>query len=487
MSLIRQIISGAAWNIGAQVSSQVISLVSMMFLVRWLSPDDFGLIAMCVVLKGLAFVFANLGLSAAIIQKKEIDALYLSTAFWASLGAGIAVTVTVAALGPAMAWFFQRSELSGIVAVSSLTFAFGGLTTTHHALLERRMAFRSLSFIDLFVQLGASLVGIAAAAQGYGYWSLVGREISASLLSLPFLWGVARWVPRFRFCRRRFKDLFSFSMYVLGSNLVNFFNRNGDNLIIGKFLGASALGIYDFAYNLMLKPLQYISFTVGRSLFPALSQIQTDKAQVRDIYLKSIKVISLITFPMMGGMWTISPNVIPLVFGEKWLSAVPVFQILCLVGALQSVGTTVGTVLLSQDRSDLAFKMTIFVSPFVWFAFLAGLPWGIVGVAKAYAIVSLCWWLVSHSLTNRIIDLSMKSFLLQLASPACASAIMMVVVKYASIYIDGQMGLNELPLLLGAKISLGAFVYCSVASIMHRRQLSIAFHGLSAKLALARK
>lgn len=487
MSLIAKILSGAAWNVFAQAGNQLISLVSMVFLVRWLGPDDFGLIAMCTVLKGLAFVFANLGLSAAVVQRKEIDALYLSTTFWASLAAGLAVTIVASASGPFMAWFFQRAELSGIVAVSSVTFALSGLSSTHRSMLERRMAFRSLSLIDLLVQLGASAVGIAAAVQGCGYWSLVAREVSASVLALPLLWGITRWVPQFSFCRRRFKDLFGFSVYVLGSNLVNFFNRNGDNLIIGKFLGAWALGIYDFAYNLMLKPLQYISFTVGRSLFPALSQIQKDKAQVRDIYLKSIKVISLITFPMMGGMWIIASDAIPLMFGEKWLPAVPVFQILCLIGATQSVGTTVGTILLSQDRADLAFKMTIFVSPFFWIAFLAGLPWGIVGVAKAYAFVSLSWSLVSHYLTNRIIDLSMKSFFLQLASPACATAIMLVVLKYLSIGPDSRIVSNEWPFLLGTKIALGAFVYCSIVAIMDRHQMSNALHGLFAKSALARK
>ncbi len=457
MGILRKIVSGAAWNTLSQLGRQVISLATIMVLARLLRPEDFGLVAMSYVVKTLAYIFASMGIGSAIIQKKEIDEGYLSTAYWASVTSGIVIALIVSICSPLVARFFHRQELTAIIIVTSSIFVFGGVSATHRDYLERNMRFKQIAIIDFFGNCAGSVAAIAMAVQGMGYWSLVIQEIAATAFKVPLFWKMSKWHPKFIFHREKFKDLFGFSVYVLMSNLLNFFNRNGDNIIIGRFLGATQLGFYDLAYSLMLKPLQYISHTTSRALFPALSKVQDDKKLVRKTYLQMVKIISLITFPMMTGLAIIARDIIMLIYGPKWESAIPVFTILCFVGAWQSVGTTVGTILLSQGRSSLAFKMAVTISPFIWGAFWLGTRWGITGVAACYAIVSGSWWLISHAIANRLINLKIFTFLKSLMPAIIYSLIMGIFIMFLhNKLIDETISLITRLITI---ISCGIFIY----------------------------
>jgi PST family polysaccharide transporter len=469
MTIIEKILKGASWNIFGKLVSQVLSLGTMIILARLLSPQDFGLIAMSYVVRTLANVFVSLGMASAIIQRKTVDDGYLSTAFWASMCAGIIIALIMVCLSPLIAIFFQRSELVAIVCVTSIIFLIGGGSSTHRAILEKAMKFRELAFIDLYGQVAGSLAAIGAALAGMGYWSLVLQEIAANFIRFPLLWRVSHWKPKLVFNKKKFRDLFGFSSYVLFSNMINFFNRNGDNIIIGRFLGAFSLGLYDFAYSLMLKPLQYISATTSKALFPALSEIQGDKKAVCMTYIQMVRVISLITFPMMTGLSIVAPQLISIIYGSKWLPAIPVFQILCFVGLWQSIGTTVGTILLSQGRSDLAFKMTLVVSPFVWMAFYIGSYWGVVGVAWAYAIISGAWWIISHGIANKLINLSMNEFLKALLPATFGCIVMVISLKFMSMFYN-LYSLGQIYILI-ANIIFGTIFYLGLLFIIRNPEL----------------
>jgi len=474
LGLFQQIIFGATWNIIGQVAGQIVSLGTVMVLARLLNPEDFGLVAMCYVVKVFAYIFASMGIGSAIIQRKNIDDIYLSTAYWVTFVAGIFIAVALAAASPIVAWFFKRTELVGIVIATSVIFFLGGISSIHRELLEKRMLFKHLSITDLLGAIAGSVVAILMALKGMGYWSLVAQEIAAIGFKVPLLWKLTGWRPKLVFSRDRFKDLFGFSSYVLLSNVINFLNRNGDNIIIGRFLGATQLGFYDIAYNLMLKPLQYISYTTSRVLFPALSQIQDDKEMVRQIYIQTVRLISLMTFPMMIGLSILAPDLIILVYGPKWGGAIPVFKVLCFVGLWQSISTTVGTVLLSQGRSKLSFKMTMGISPFVWIAFIVGSLKGILGVAVAYAIVSGTWWFISHYITNRIIDLPMLTFLGAL-KPAFFGSIFMAAILFLLTESANQFLTTNL-IRIAVCISVGVLSYLIYLMITRNPELIKLFY-----------
>ena len=172
---------------------------------------------------------------------------------------------------------------------------------------------------------------------------------------------------------------------------MNYWARTLDQLLIGRFIGPAALGIYSRAYTLMLMPLSQVSRVVGRVMFPALSSIQDDKPRVKRVYLKSISVIGLITFPMMTGLFAVSDHFILALLGDKWAEVIPLFRIFCWVGLLQSIATTVGWIYHLRE-TGLYFTMGV-IGSFDCYSFIIGIHWGIIGVAWSYAIVIIVFWI----------------------------------------------------------------------------------------------
>jgi len=242
--------------------------------------------------------------------------------------------------------------------------------------------------------------------------------------------------------------LFGFGSSVLLFKIVNYFARNSDNLIIGKALGPNSLGYYSVAYNLMLKPLQHISWSVGRVIFPTFSTMQNDKDRVRWGYLKVVRSISLITFPMMAGLMIIAKEFIMVFYGAKWEPAIIPLQLLCIVGALHSIGTTVGSLFTSQGRPDLQLKVGVFNSVMIVIAFFLGIRWGLIGVVFCYMIVSLLLFLPTHFLANRLIHLKMGAFLYSLMPALSCSFLMVLLLLFLRFLSISILNLNMLAILV---------------------------------------
>ena len=214
------------------------------------------------------------------------------------------------------------------------------------------------------------------------------------------------------------KSIFKFSAHMTGFQVVNYFSRNVDYLLIGKFLGAEALGFYTLAYRLMLIPLRNISGVLGKVIFPAFSKIHNDLHRIRNSYVKLVKSISLITFPLMCGLFVITPELTAIFLGSKWQPSVIVIRILCLCGAVQSINTTAGNIILSQGRSDIQLKLGIIGTVFAVLFVSVGLYWGIVGVAISYTICSIFWFVYVEQIVNSLIKLPARRFYLSLGKGA---------------------------------------------------------------------
>jgi PST family polysaccharide transporter len=260
-----------------------------------------------------------------------------------------------------------------------------------------------------------------------------------------------------------------FSAGVLGANILNYANRRSDDLLIGKFLGSGPLGYYSLAYQLMLYPLTQVSSVIVRVLFPTLSQLQDDLGRFRSIYLEAVSAIAMVTFPMMLGLLAISHDFIVIVFGEKWLPMELVLKIFCVIGLLQSVGTTVGTIYMSTGKTALGFYVTLTFTPFIILAFLVGLYWGIEGVATAYACVSVLLFYVSLFLAFRVVGISFNSFHSAVLPQLAASLLMLLVVTLFSMFLAGQT--NALTRLVSS-ILLGIIVYVFTLLIIDKRKVS---------------
>jgi len=427
LSILAKIGKGAAWSAVGQWGTQVLQLVVSIVVARILAPSDYGLVGMAAVFTNFTILFRNIGLGQALIQRDKIDDIYISTAFWATFAISFLVFGIAYLCAPLVGVFYEEPVIADIVRVSALGFILSAVSSTQTSLMTRSMAFKKLATSNFIASVGSSLTALGFAISGMGVWSLVIGGLVFNIFLIPLLYIHTKWSPMFKFSLSCFRDLFSFGGNILGFSILNYFNRNLDNFLVGKFLGVTALGYYELAYQFMLRPISQVSQVIGKPLFPALSFIQNDKKQSADIYRSVVIYISLITFPMMLGLAVIAPEFIVVVLGEKWALAIPVLQILCFAGLAQSIGTTVGNIYLAQNRPDIMLKWALVTTPILALAFIIGVQWGIVGVALSYTIVTYIFWGISHHIANRLISLTAKKFWGGMWPALRASAVMAIV------------------------------------------------------------
>lgn len=465
LSLKRRVIHAVGWTFSSQVSREMLQFGVSIVLARLLSPKDYGVVGMSATVLGFVQIFNTFGFRSALIQKQDVTDRHYSTAFWMTLAISVSLYLVTVLVSPLAALYFKEPQLTGIMVVSALGFIATSLSTIQMAMLEKQIDFKKITIIELMTAVINGIVSISLALTGHGVWSLVWGSIAGQTAALPLTWYMIRWRPAFLFDKHAFKELFGFGAHLTGANIINYFARNADNLIIGRVLGASALGYYTLAYNLMLKPLQYVSSNIARVMFPALSAIKNDREKTRQTYLKVVQYISIVTFPMMAGLLFLAPDLIPAVYGNRWMPVVPIFQILCLLGAIQSIGTTVGIIYISQGRADLQFKYTLIFSPIMVCSFFIGVQWGVMGVATGYLISSGSIWIWSHVVANKLIGLRLATLFAKMAPATIASIGMFLALSltryiplefaYAPIAIYAKL----ITLVLAGIISYTVFIY----------------------------
>ena len=457
MNLKTQIISGLSWSMGVQIFRQLSQFITVTILAQLLSPDDFGLLGMATVATGLAMIFAEMGMSSALIQKQKIQESHRSTAFWMNILGAIALSILFYYLAPFVARFYQQPELVSIIRMIGLCFISGSIGTVPRALLQKEMLFQKLSLVDAAGVAVGGIFSIIMAWNGAGVWSLVLQlSITISFPSL-LLFLICPWRPRPIFSVEALLELFQFSIHMIGFNLVNYLSRNIDYLLIGKFLGPQSLGYYTLAYKLMLYPLQNISHVIGQVMFPAFAKIQQNLPLLRKHYLKMVQSISFITFPMMAGLFIIAPETILVFYGPQWASTIPILRIFCLCGLVQSVGTSVGQIYLSQGRADLQFRLQLLGTTIVSASVMFGLRWGSYGVALMYTLQSVVWVHWNFWITTKLIHLPFRRFYLSLVPAYLMSLIMSIFVLWGK-YTLALHGLSQLIVL----ICLGIFSYAGL-------------------------
>jgi PST family polysaccharide transporter len=404
-------------------------LVTTAILARLLSPNDFGLVGMATITTGFISIFSDLGTSAAIIQRKQISDSLVSTLFWVNGIIGLLASLILLLCAPLVARFYQEPRVTEVLRVLALTFIISGFSIAHKAILERNIAFDILAKIEIISVVLASIIGIGSAFFGFAVWSLVLQMLFSVSTTSILLWTKSHWKPQFVFCLSDLREVGSYSLNLTGFSIFNYFARNADYILIGRFLGSQELGYYTLAYRLMLYPLQNISSVIGRVMFPVLSQVQDDNVEFRRVYLKAIAKISLITFPLMTGLCVLAEPFVLTFFGQQWRPVIILLIILSPLGMIQSLATTVGFIYNVKGRTDWLFIWGIVTGFLAIISFVFGLQWGIIGVASAYAIYYIL--LVTYpcfAIPFRLIELPMSEFGSFIWRPLVASTIMLIAI-----------------------------------------------------------
>lgn len=469
-NLKTQVTSGILWSGGARIAQQILQFGLSVILARLLSPAEYGLMAMVMVFTGFAGMLADAGFNPALVQRKDLRQEHIHTVFWITLGSGFLLTTVTFLLAPLLAAFFKTPTLAPIFQAISLNFIFGGLGNVPSALLQRRMEFRLIAKVEIGALIISGVMGVAMAMTGMGVWSLVGQSLASALLIGVFRCWASRWLPKPIFCRTAFKEIWEFSGSLYGFNFINYWGRNADNLIVGKFFGAPALGAYNRAYALMLLPITQINSIISQVIFPALSSIQGDKERVKRIYLRAIGIVTFLGFPIMMGLMVVAKPFVLTVYGPKWIEVAGILQILAPVGAMQVLFNSTGWLFLSQGRTGVMFLWGGLFAGAAIISFCVGAFLGSVKmVALCYAAVNVAYFYPCLMVGGRVIATNAYEILAAVSgSFLCALAMAALVAG-----IRFTLPVTWKPwLVLFCLVSVGGIVYLLMAYFLRLSALT---------------
>jgi O-antigen/teichoic acid export membrane protein len=382
-------ISSGAVTISAQGAKFFLNLVSTMILARLLTPRDFGLVAMVTTVTGFLRVFKDAGLSIATVQRERITHAQVSNLFWVNVAVSALGSLIVAAAAPVIARFYHNPRLIGVTLILSTTFIISGSTVQHQALLKRQMRFKALALIEVGSMAIGVLVGVAMAVLGYRYWSLIGSSLSMEIAGLLLTWSVSRWRPALPTRRSGIGPLLSFGAHRTAGDLLTALARGTDILLIGRFYGAGSVGLYSRASALLMRPLEQFLGPINAVFVPALSRLQSQPERYRCTFLRLYEAIALTAFFFSSLLLALAHPLTLVLLGPKWGQAAVIFGGFTVAALCIPLANASTWLLTSQGRGrDILIAQSI-NSCAVVFSFLAGLPYGPVGVAIAFSVSSL--------------------------------------------------------------------------------------------------
>ena len=377
-------IRGVSWSALQRLGSQAIQGVVFLLLARWLTPKDFGLLSLALIYLGFLQIFVEQGVGDAVIQRHEIEPAFVDTAFWINLLSGLVFCGVGWAASGAVAQLFGQPELAPVLRCLSLLFPLNALAIVPLCLLRRELRFQSLALCTILQALAGGAAAVFLALRGAGLWSLVGQQFVASVVAVIVMASATDWRPRLVICRRSFQELLWFGGNVSGVNLLNLFNRQADNLIIGYFLGPVALGYYAIAYQILVNVSNLFVGTINSIALPLFARLQNDPARFQATVLQFTRVTCLVSAPIFYGISALAPEALTLCFGHKWAASAPSLQVLCLIGLLYAGFYFHGPILTAVGKPQWNLFLNALQAAGNGAAFLIGVRWGILGVATAY-------------------------------------------------------------------------------------------------------
>ncbi len=390
MDLRGRSVRGGLVNLTSQGAQFIIQSVATIVLARLLTPADFGLVAMVATITGLGQAFADLGLSEATIQRKEITHDQVSALFWINFAIGLGLMFITMALAPVLAWFYRDHRLVNITLILSLTFLIGGLRVQADAVLKRQMRFSSLATRDVTSYVVAVPTAIFLAWKGASYWALVALPLTLNFTQMVLSWLMVNWRPGLPRRDAEVGSMIAFGGNVAASYFVVSVSRSADNVLIGWRLGAGPLGLYSRAYNLLMLPVRQLSAPAGSVAVPAFSRTQNDPERFARYYLRTVNLILWISAPVFGYLFVAAKPVINLMLGNQWVEAAPVFQILTISALGQLLLDSTTWLLVSRGQSRHLLNLLLIISPIMVCSYAFGLPFGIKGVALSGSVALLC-------------------------------------------------------------------------------------------------
>ena len=446
--LARTTARAVAWNYLSWFLSKALVLVTTAVLARLLTPEEFGVIGFATVIITYLTVMRDLGLGGALIQRRDDIEDAADTVFWINIALGVVLSAVTAMIAPWVAGYFGEPQVTALLRVLGLTFLLQSLGTTHLIRLQRELAFARKVVPDVGQAAVRGVISIAAAAAGLGPWALVVGQLAAVATSAALAWIVMPWRPRMRFARRLVRPLTRFGAPLLGVDIIHAVAGNLDYLIVGKVLGATALGVYTLAYRLPELLLLGVVTVLNRAVFPAFATVQDDPERLRRGFLQSIRYVQIVIVPI-------------------GLEAIPVLRVLAAFALISSSMVADGDVYKAVGRPEVLAKVAVAKLIMVIPALLIGVRHGLIGVAVAHLVTTVVAKALRAVVAGRILNLPLRRIGARFAPTAAAGAVMAAAVGTVLLLTEGAAPGTR----LAVAVAVGASVYVPIVVALERRAL----------------
>ena len=436
---------------------------SMVILARMLMPEHFGLLGMVVTVTSIAERFKDLGLSLATVQRKEITQEQVSVLFWINVAFGTLMMFVIAGLAWSIADFFADQRLVGITLAISASLFVGGLSVQHQALLQRQMRFGELAWIQIASESVSIVIAVGLAWSGFGYWSLVWKEVARPALIAAGMWFTCGWVPSSPAKTTGLSAMLRFGRNVSGFNIVGILTENLDQILLGRVWGAGPLGFYRQARQILFTVVDAIHMPANSVATSTLSPLQHDPEKFSRICEKIVSVLSFLGIPLMTYFIIFSDTLVRVVLGEKWMASAPIFRIFALSGLLSAPYSTCYTVMVTYGKTLQMFWYGVIGSILLAITVSIGVIWGPVGLVIAHTIKNYLWLLPSLWFSYKDTPVSVRRILKTMLLPAFCSFSMGMFLALASPQL-ARWGSLEIPL----SFLLCVLSYCGLWLIFPR-------------------
>lgn len=469
ISLKSRIVNAVLWLGITKLLGQALSWIITIYVVRILAPEDYGLMGMAGVFIGFVILFNELGLGSAIIHKKKLAEDDISNIFWLVFLLNVALYLLSFIISPLIAGFFNEPRLTAIIRVIAINMIISSFGFISYNMLTKDLTFSRRSQAEFIGNLSGGIATFLFAMNGLGVWSLVYGSIILTAVTNLLFYIYHPWRPGFSFSFSKIKEMFNFGLKVAIARFLWYVYTNSDFLMAGKLLGKTALGYYSLAFQFASIPLDKIVSLVTHVAFPAFSEIQDDAERLKRYFIKMVRIVAFITFPIFCGIALTADDAVILFLTEKWRLTILPLKVLCIVSTLRAIYTINAPLVMAKGKPNVAVLNHLIFAIFLSIAFYIGSFYGLDGLAYSWLIVFPILFLITTYLSLKVIGLSMMEYFKDLRHVFAGTLFMAVSV----IIIQGTFlaGLGHLERIIGASLT-GAAAYLLYYFIFSREMLA---------------
>jgi O-antigen/teichoic acid export membrane protein len=424
MSLKKQTFSGVRWTTISSLGRAGLQFLQLAIMARLLAPADFGMISMVIAIMAFLQIFADAGISNAIIHYQVIGQEQLSSLYWLNVWMSVFLAFILAISSNWISAWYQQPQLQYLLILAAATMIVTAFGQQLRVVAQKKLRFAELAKVELVGAVTGFCIAVALAFAGLGIYALMAGALSTALVVCLLAWKILSggWRPLIRLRLGEIRQFIKFGAYMIGNNLANTFNSQIDILLGGRLLGAHGIGLYSVPKDLNMRIGGVINPIITQVVLPIMSKAQADEAVLKRVYLHTLRMTASVNFPIYVLLAAFAPEVVFLLLGEQWVNAIPLMRIFAILALLRSIGNPIGSLLMAKGRADLSFKWNmiwlLIYPPVIWLSS----QFGEIGMAAAMLILAIvAYWPNWYFMVRPLCGARWGEYSLQLLTPLVIS------------------------------------------------------------------